>query len=303
VSDGHYQAVIVGGGPAGLSAALVLGRARRRVLLLDSGRYRNEAAHQLRGFISRDGIAPAELRRIARHELGRYPSVELRDAEVVDAVATEPGFQLSLAGGDRVGCQVLLLATGMVDLLPDIPGATELLGQGLHHCPYCDGHEVRDQPLAIYAPASETGVKYALAVARWSRDSIYCVAPGPELAAADRVRLERLGVVVDPRPIRRLVGQDGGVTLEHDDGAPLWRRAMFFHLGARPASDLARRLGCVIDAGGGVEVDRSARTCVPNLFAAGDATRDVLLAIVAAGEGAAAAVLMNAALNAAEDGP
>ena len=288
-----FEAAIVGGGPAGLSAALVLGRCRRRVVVLDDRRYRNEASHALHGFLSRDGIDPAELRRIARAELAAYPSVSLVEQAVVEAARVDGGFRLELADGSAVRCRALLLATGLVDHLPEVDGAAALRGTRLFHCPYCDGWELRDQPLAAIGHADDRGGEFALVLVQWSRDLVLCTGGPARFSERVAARLAARGIEVDERPLRSLEADRDGVTLRFAAGEPRWRRAVFHHIGAKQRSDLAARLGCRFDEHGGVEVDRHEATCVPGLYVAGDATRDVLQAIVAAGEGAAAAVMIN----------
>ncbi len=294
-----YDVAIVGAGPAGLSAALVLGRCRRRVLVLDSGRYRNRAARQTHGFFTRDGIAPSELRELGLIELARYPGVELRRVAVLDIGGRDERFTVQLADGVEVRCRKVLLATGLEDELPEVEGAGELFGDRMHSCPYCDGYELRDQPLAIYA-RGDAGGRYALTLSQWSRDLVLCTDGPPELGDATRARLDGRGIAIDDRALIRMARDGDGVRLTFAIGDDLRRRAVFFSLGCRPQSDLAARLGCARDDRGGIIVDDHEISTVPGCYVAGDASRDVLLAIVAAGEGAAAAVMINGALNAAD---
>ncbi len=285
----NVEAAIVGGGPAGLSAALVLGRCRRRVVLIDGGAHRNDAARAVHGFLGHDGIAPAALRALGREQLRPYPTVELRDGIVTGARRTPDGFALEI-GGEELRCRVLLLATGLVDSIPPVDGATALVGSLLHHCPYCDSWELRDRPLAVYAGAGRDAAAYASTIRRWSRDLVVLTdgrAAGAELA----------GFAVDERRLARLAPDGDRLRIELTAGPPLLRRAMFFHVGCRPRSDLAEKLGCRFDAHGGVVVDRHEATGVPGLYVAGDASRDVLLSVVAAGEGASAGVSMDRALG------
>lgn len=291
------EAAIVGGGPAGLSAALVLGRCRRRVVVFDDRAYRNQVSHALHGFLSRDGIEPAELRRIGHAELAAYPSVERRELAIVDAARDGDRFWLTAADGSALRCRALLLATGLVDNLPDVRGAEALHGTRLFACPYCDGWELRDQPLAAIGDPDDRGGEYALVLTRWTRDLVLCTGAPARFSPAIGERLARRGISVDERPLRRLDGERDGVILHFAEGEPLRRRAALYHLGARQRSDLAARLGCRFDDDGGIEVDRHEATCVPGLYVAGDASRDVLQAIVAAGEGASAAVMINAMLG------
>ena len=165
--------IIVGAGPAGLSAALILGRCRRKVLVCDNGKPRNRVSKRVSGFLTRDGMPPAELRRVGREQLALYDSVEIRDITVVDARCRDYGFEVELEDGTRLTTRKLLLATGVIDDLPPIEGAEAFYGRGLHHCPYCDGWELRDQPLAVYGGgASAKGM--ALELTMWSRDLALC---------------------------------------------------------------------------------------------------------------------------------
>jgi thioredoxin reductase len=287
------EVCIVGGGPAGASAALVLGRCGRKVVVYDSGRYRNAVAPAVHAFLTREGTPPDELRRLAREELARYPTVEVRPVEVEGAERDGDGFVVSAADGSQLRCRKVLLATGLLDELPDVEGAAALYGKRLFHCPYCDAWELRDQPLAVYSRNAE----YAYRLAQWTRDVVVCTDGEVEWDPGDLRRFAARSIAVDDRSVSRFERDGEGVRIEFDAGAPLWRRAVFFHLGCVTHSGLARRLGCEIDEKGGVRVNKYEATCVPGVYVAGDASRDVLLAIVAAGEGAAAAVAINSALD------
>jgi thioredoxin reductase len=296
-SEEEVEVVVVGAGPAGLSAALMLGRCRRRVLVLDSGEYRNAAARQSHGFLTRDGIAPDELRRLGHEELRRYETVHVRQERVVDAARAGDGFVVSLAGGARIACRKLLLATGLVDELPAIEGLPPLYGERVFHCPYCDGFEVRDQPLAVHGVGDRCGGAYAILLTQWSRQLILMTDGPAQLSEPMREAVRARGVEVEERRVRRMVGSGDGLQLELEDGTRIWRRALFFDLTASQRCDLARRLGAEIDRRGGVCVDRHEATRVPGLYVAGDASRDALQTIVAAGEGCSAALAINTALT------
>lgn len=292
-----FDVVIIGGGPAGLSAALVLGRCRRRVLVCDDGHYRNAYSRALHGFLTRDGIDPTELRRLGREQLRRYETVEVWDVRVADAASAACGFELALADGRHVRARKLLLATGLRDQWPEIEGARELYGRSIVHCPYCDGWELRDQPLAIYGRGDHKGGGLALELTLWSRDLVLCTDGPSELSEHYRARLAAHGIPVREQHIERLEGRDGILErIVFEEGETLARRAIFFSIASRQGSDLAARLGCEFDEKGGVKVDRFETTNIPGLFVAGDASRDVLQAIVGAGEGAEAAVVINTAL-------
>ncbi len=291
------EVVIVGGGPAGLSAALVLGRCRRGVRLYDGGRYRNAAAPRLHGFPTRDGTPPGELREAAHRELGRYPSVELVAETIAEVQRIDDGFVAIPSAGASVACRALLLATGFADTLPPLAGAHALHGRLVVPCPYCDGWELRDAALAAYSHPDDTGARFALALTQWSRDVVLCAAEPPRISEPLAGQLRGRGVRIEARRPLGVEPDGDGLRLVFDGGEPLRRRALFYHLGGRPTSELARRLGARIDDHDGVEVDRKQATSIPGLFAAGDTTRDVLLAIVASGEGAAAGVSINEYLS------
>ena len=288
--------IIVGGGPAGLSAALVLGRCRRRVVLFDSGEYRNAASHAMHGFLSRDGIDPAELRRIARDQLARYDSVVLRDGIVVGARTTDGNFEVATATGETVRSRKLVLATGLIDELPSPTGASELYGHSIHHCPYCNGWEVRDQPLAIYGRGDAKGGGLALEMTQWSKDIVLCTDGPSGLSDECLAKLERNNIPVFDTPISRFERMPDGMKIWFADGKSVEKRAMFFNTSSRQRSDLARRLGCELDEKGGVKVGKFEATTVPGLYVAGDSSREVLQAIVGAGEGSEAAIAINTAL-------
>jgi thioredoxin reductase len=289
----HYDVVIVGGGPAGLSAALMLGRCRRSVLLCDTGRPRNRASKAIHGYLTRDGTPPAEFLAIARAQLQQYTTVELRDIEVLAAECQESRFVMTLAGGERVASRKLLLATGVVDILPELPGISDLYGRSVFHCPYCDAWELRDQPLAIYGPG-ERGVGLSLEMTAWSRDLVLFTDGDSEIDEKDRTRLERHGIALREERVARLDGDDGvlkAVVLASGEAVP--RRALFFTLGQEQRSQLAIDLGCEFNDKGTVRTGRYETTHLKGLFVAGDASRAVQWVVVAAAEGAEAAFAIN----------
>jgi len=289
-----YDVIIVGTGPAGLSAALMLGRCRRTVLVCDTGRPRNAASEALHGYLTRDGITPREFIQIARGELRNYETVEICDSEVVDAGCGKDSlFHVTLTSGERLKSRKLLLATGVVDHVPPVPGIAELYGKSVHHCPYCDGWEVRDQPLAVYG-RGDRGLGLSLELITWSRDLVLC-SDGPcELDDEARGRLERNAITLREERITRLEGQDG--ILQHvvfENGVRLARRALFFTTGQSQRSDLLTRLACEFNDKGTVRTGKYETTHLPGLFVAGDASRAVQWVIVAAAEGAEAAFAIN----------
>jgi thioredoxin reductase len=288
--------VIVGGGPAGLSAALILGRCRRRVLLCDAGNPRNRVSHGVNGFITRDGAKPEELRRIGRDELKKYPSIDMREIEVCDADRIEGGFEVALENGERHRTRKLLLATGLIEDLPDIPGFRHLWGRGVYNCPYCDGWENRDEPVAVYG-LGDRGVGLAVEMLIWSRDVVLCTDGPAGLESEDREKLDRHRIGVIEKKIALLEGEEDGLQrIVFEDGDALERKALFYTFGQREPSPLVEKLGCELSEKGVVETGSYERTNVPGLYAAGDASRRVQFAIIAAAEGAAAAFAINTEL-------
>ena len=292
-----YDVIIVGAGPAGLSAALMLGRCRRSVLICDTGRPRNAASHAMHGYLSRDGVPPLEFLATGRRELERYETLFLRQVAVVDAsCAPDRRFDVTLATGEQVRCRKLLIATGVVDNLPTTDGFRELYGRSVFHCPYCDGWEVRDQPLAIYGRA-ERGLGLSLELTAWSRDLVLCTDGEAEIDDDGRDRLAGNGITIREERVARLEGTSG--RLEHvvfETGERLPRRALFFTTGQFQRSDLSIRLGCEINEKGTVRTGKYETTHLPGLYVAGDASRAVQWVIVAAAEGAEAAFAINSDL-------
>ncbi|HYE95529.1 MAG TPA: NAD(P)/FAD-dependent oxidoreductase [Rubricoccaceae bacterium] len=270
MSSSLYDAAIVGGGPAGLSAALTLGRAGRRVVLFDDGQPRNGPSSHAHGFLTRDGVPPDELRRLGREEVGRY-GVEVRATRVVDASQADSAFRLTVGDGPPMEARVLLLATGVVDELPEIEGLVEAWGATVVHCPYCHGHEHRGEPTAVLGRGDDT-YNLARLLLGWT-DDVVVVTNGPEeLDAGQEKRLAREGIRIVRTPIARLRVRDRQLeAIEFEDGAALARRVLYVQPPQRQASPLAERLGAVLTDKGVVEVDEDGRTAVKGLFVIGDA--------------------------------
>ncbi|MBA3495579.1 MAG: NAD(P)/FAD-dependent oxidoreductase [Gemmatimonadales bacterium] len=291
-----YECIVVGGGPAGLSAALMLGRCRRRVILCDTGLSRNRWSHAVHGLLTRDGTPPAELLRLAREQLSPYDTVELVGAEVVDALRTADGFEIRCSDGTALHSRKLLLATGVIDDLPAIDGLERFYGRSVHHCPYCDGWEWRDQPIAAYG-RGEAGAGLALGLTVWSRDILLCSDGPAALSPRMQDRLDAAEIRLREERVLRMEGTgDQLERLVFDTGAPVARSALFFASGQRQASELPARLGCKFTETGAVNTAKCESTNVPGLYVCGDASREAQFVVVAAAEGADAAMAVNKAL-------
>lgn len=291
-----YDVVIVGGGPAGLSAALVLGRCRRRVLVCDAGSPRNARARELHGYLTRDGIPPLDLLRAGREELRAY-GIQPREAKVTDITGSPEGFAIALADGDRLQARTVLIAGGVTDRLPEIPGLDECYGLSAHHCPYCDGWEERDKCIGVIGDgAAATGL--SLALKTWSDRVILCSNGRARLRPAHREQLTQHAIAVHESRIAGIEHDHGLVRyLALANGDRISCDAIFFTTGQRPQCNLPQQLGCALTKRGLVKTDRLGQTRVPGLYVAGDASHDVQFAIVAAAEGAKAAVAINKALQ------
>jgi thioredoxin reductase len=264
------DAVIVGGGPAGLSAALVLGRARRRALVLDTGRPANAASNGIGGLLAQTGVVPADLRRAGREQLAGFPNVEVRDGAVLDAAALADGFGVKLEGGQSVNTRALVLAHGLRYDPPSLPGVEGLWGRSIFHCPFCDGWEVRDLSLAVHGSGPEAA-RSALVVSEWSSD-VVLLTDGPARLNGERAALERAGVRVREERIREVVGSEGWLQrIEFEDGPAEQRDAMFVRTHRGQPNGLAEALGCELSEAGTIVTDVDGRTNVPGVYAAGDA--------------------------------
>ena len=295
-----HDVIVVGGGPAGLSAALVLGRARRSVVVVDDGRYRNEDSRGLHGYLTRDGVLPEELRRLGRGELRRY-GVRVLGARATDASPDgQGGFRVRTSGGHRLRGRKVLLATGVRDRIPSIPGIDSLYGVSVHHCPFCDGWEWRDRRLAVYG-RGEGGAGLAHSLLTWSRDVVLLTDGPAHMSAATHESLLRRGVSVATGRVVRLEGRNGRLRRVHlRTGEAIPRDALFLATGNEARVELAKMLRCRFKPGGSIWTDRRECASVPGVFIAGDASHDVQFAIVAAAEGARAAVAIHRELVAEE---
>jgi len=291
--------VIVGGSNAGLSAALQLGRARRHVLVYDTGTPVNAPAYESHGFFTRDGASPAELLAIGREQLLTYPTVELRRVAVTGITHDEngEGFVVTLADGTTTHTRAVLLATGVTAIFPPIEGVAERWGVSVNSCPYCHGWEVRDEPLAVYG-SGDMGFHYAMMIAHWSRDLVLCTDGPAGFTEGQQHTLAAREIRMIEEKIVRLEGANRELEqIVFADGTRLPRRALFFVPQWRQSSDLATQLGCTLTLSGGVQVDLQGLTSVPGVYAAGDTIRMATGNIASAvAEGAMAGAMLNGAL-------
>lgn len=296
----RYDVVIVGGGPAGLAAALTLGRARKRVLLCDSGPRRNAGAIHVQNFVTRDGTPPQEFRDIGRRQLTVYPSVEVRDVRVASIEGTRGAFHVVLEGG-AVQARRVLLCTGMIDELLPIEGFRELWSHAIFQCPYCHGWEIRDQRWAYLGRAAEAGhlLPFTLMLRGWTSDVVAFTGGEFEVPDDARATLAAAGIRLETAPVARLVARGHQLdAVELSDGTSVPCDALFTHPPQRHV-DLIRQLDLALDEHGFVRIDPMRReTSVPGIYAAGDLTTRMQAAIHAAAAGTHAASMINVELSA-----
>ncbi len=291
-----YDVIIIGGGPAGLNAAMLLGRCRRRVIVIDTGKPRNRWSNNMNGFLTSDGMNPGEFIEKGRAELVKY-GVEIIFKKVETATYSKGQFVVNDEEGAVYRAKKLLLATGLKDILPEIDGLEELYGKTVHHCPYCDGWESQDKAIAVYGK-DRKGIGQALGMKTWS-DRITLYTDGTQkLTRADLELLRRNEVAVQTGAIERLEGEDGKLQrIILKNGEVHEQQAMFFSTGSVQQSDLGNQLGCEFTDKGVIKTRRLQQSNIPGLFVAGDAARDVQMVIVAAAEGAKAGVAINKELQ------
>jgi thioredoxin reductase len=288
-----HDVVVVGGGAAGLSAALVLARSCRQVVLIDSGEPRNMAAETTHGFLTRDGVEPGELLAAGSAEVRRYGAQVLAD-RVVDIAAVDGQFSVETEAEAVVAARAVVVATGLRDELPSIPGVREQWGKGVLHCPYCHGYEVRDAPLAVLGGANRAfSVHQASLVRQWSDDVVFFPR---EIVLSDdeRRRLSVRGVDVVEGEVSRIILQDGdfrGLALA--SGQLVARTAVFVGPCFTPRDELLTRLRCAVGDDGWVAVDATGRTSVAGIWAAGNVADSPAQLIHAAAAGSRAAVAVN----------
>jgi thioredoxin reductase len=288
----QYDVVIVGGGPAGLSAALALGRGRKRTLVCDAGPPRNAAAVHVQNFVTRDGIPPAEFRRIAAEQLQRYPGVALRNERVLSVDGSRGAFRVRFETG-MIDARRVLLCTGMIDELPAIEGFATSWGSSIFACPYCHGWEVQDRRFA-YLAADAEALPFALLLRGWTADVVALTNGAFAVPAEAAARFSAAGLTIEQRPIARLRSAGAELTaIEFTEGPRLERDVLFAQPRQRQV-DVVQQLGLALDAHGFVTVDETTReTSIPGIHAGGDLITHAQGAVLAAASGTLAASRLN----------
>ena len=278
-----YDAIIVGGSYAGLSAALQLARARRRILVIDEGMRRNRFAATSHGFLGQDGRAPGAIAADAREQLLRYPTVEWLDARAEEAEKQGEGFSIRTSDGRQLFARRLVLAIGVTDELPEIPGLAERWGHAAFHCPYCHGYELDQGEIGVIA-SSEASMHHALMLPDWGRTTLMldgCFSPDAEQQA----RLDERGVTIETARVKEISGHADVV---FEDGRTLSFAGLFVLPKPRLASTIAEQLGCDFEEDGlypFIKTDLTKETSVPGVFACGDAARAAGSVALAVGDG------------------
>jgi len=296
--DAPYDCIVIGAGPAGLSASLFLARYLRRTLTFHHNSPRNEYAHGVHGFLGHDGIRPLELLARGRDEVTSYGGLIIEACvNTVEQISSER-FRVVVSEAKTFEARRLLLATGLRDLTPDCPGFREFYGSSVHHCPDCDGYEVKDKRVAVLA-RGDNAAGFTANLLTWTRH-ITLLTDGGEISNDDRAKLDELDVPVRTESIVALEGDTSKRQLQRvlfSEAEPLECDALFFNLGTEPATNFHETLGCRLDPECGlVWVDDTQQTSVVGVYAAGDITPQSQLAVVAAAEGAMAAIHIHRSL-------
>jgi thioredoxin reductase len=293
--DMLFDCAIIGGGPAGLNAALILGRARRNVMLFDNNNPRNAVTQESHGFITRDGIKPNEFREIAHREIGKYPSVKYANREVSSVIKNKQLFEMTTLENERYQSETIIISTGLKDVLPSIDNISDYYGKSLFHCPYCDGWELRDKPLVVIIGEQVQGFHFIQTIFNWSKDLVVCTNGETFQNSEQRGLLQNKRIKIIEYKIRNFVGKNGQMEkIIFEDGESVFREGGFVMPQLIQSSDFGKQLGCEYNSLGGIAIDSFGRTNVQGVYAAGDAS---VIApaqiIIAAAEGVRAAAGVN----------
>lgn len=292
-----YDAIIIGGGPAGLNAAVVLGRCRRNVLLFDTGRQRNRVSHGMHNYLTRDDILLIDFLKIAHAEIKKY-GVRMIPHEIIHAKKTKDGFFTLRDDKQKLYyAKKLLIATGLKDKIPDIAGIESLYGWSVFHCPYCDAWEVKDKLIGIYAKKIN-GTALSLSLKTWSRNITLYTDGRNYLKESEKRLLQRHGINIISKKIKSLEGKNGQLKdIILNDGNKQRCDALFFTNGSEQQSGIIKSIGCFVNKKGIAVTNRRQQTNIAGLYVAGDASKDMHFVVVAAGEGAKAGVNINQELQ------
>ncbi|MGC4045609.1 MAG: NAD(P)/FAD-dependent oxidoreductase [Armatimonas sp.] len=292
--------IVVGGSFAGLSAAMQLARARRRVLIVDGGQPRNRFAKASHGFFGLDGRPPLKMIETARKQVLAYPTVRFEKGEAIRATQEGQGFSITLSSGATIGAKRLILATGITDILPNVPGLKELWGVGVAHCPYCHGYEVAGRKLAVLMPKENPNIHQAILLRDWSDDITLLTNGAPAPIGADAEHLHQRGIRVDTQQIVRAIGRGKELeAIEFADGQRTPYDALFTATRWTLSSPLAEQLGCELDTSGAgpiVKTDPMKESTIPGVFVAGDAARLYSNATMASADGVMAGTVAHRSL-------
>lgn len=286
---------IIGGGPAGLNAALMLGRARRKVIVFDDNKPRNAVTQESHGFITRDGVKPDEFRAIGQKEIRKYPSVEMQSVRIEAVTKQGANFELAAANGERFEARNILLATGFQELLPAVEGLYDYYGKSLFNCPYCDGWELREKPLIIIAEQEMAAFHMPQVLYNWSHDIVVCTNGHRVLTAEQKEFLRKYEIRVVEEKIVALIGENGQLErVVFEDQKEIKRIGGFVGIQWVQATSIGEELGCEIDSMGGIVTDDAGRTTIKGVYAAGDTSTGTQSQLVfAAASGSKAAVGVN----------
>jgi thioredoxin reductase len=293
-----FDIAIVGGGPAGLSAAIFLARYLHSVVVIDSGDPRNWETRAINGFLGSPTVRPAELRANGREQASKYGATLVDDCVYRAQKLSDGHFVLTMHSGDDCDAQRLLLAIGLKDVWPDIPGLERAYGETAHVCPDCDGYEARDKRTVVIG-TGRNAVGMALNLYTWTHDLLICTNGEPPAMDEPEycAKLDALNVPILTEKVIQARVKGGKVhTLKLASGLELDAERIFFAIGQYPADDLGAQLGCRRDSGGHIIVDKHYHTSVTNVFAAGDIVPGAQLAIAAAADGAIAALSIHKSL-------
>lgn len=290
-----FDCAIIGGGPAGLNAALVLGRARRNTLLFDNNNPRNAVTQESHGFITRDGVKPREFKEIAHKEIGKYPSVIFEEKQITLVSKSDCLFELVTSENEIYQSKTIIISTGLKDNLPKIENISDYYGKSLFNCPYCDGWELRDKPLVVIIDDQVQGFHFIQTIYNWSKDLVVCTNGKPFQSSEQKRLIQNKGIKIVENKIKSFVGENGQVekaVFENEESLNIQGGFVLPRL--TQSSDIAKQLGCEYNSLGGISTDSYGRTNIKGVYAAGDAS---IIApaqlIIAAAEGLQAAVGVN----------